>query len=159
MYDLFFQNFQSMKYSIGWYPSNKVLYIVVGKLKWLLERKNQNKLIEVSVYEVFQSSDFFEETFPHFWPFFLSRSWTSNFFCLVLISPFCGIFSLTWVSDFVWKLEHLSVRQVKTSIPVRVNVKTFLVGFLRIDGVSSLSKGRVYGVRKRNELVGLWHFQ
>ena len=39
-----------MKYSIGRYPSNKVLYIVVGKLKWLLERKDQNKLIEVWVY-------------------------------------------------------------------------------------------------------------
>ena len=50
LYDLLFQNFQSMKYSIGRYPSNKVLYIVVGKLKWLLERKDQNKLIEVWVY-------------------------------------------------------------------------------------------------------------
>ena len=49
LYDLFFQNFH-MKYSIGWYPSNKVLYIVVGKLKWLLKRKDQNKLIEVWVY-------------------------------------------------------------------------------------------------------------
>ena len=45
--DLLFQNLQSMKYSIGRYPSNKVLYIVFGKLKWLLERKDQNKLIEV----------------------------------------------------------------------------------------------------------------
>ena len=50
MFDLLFQNCQSMKYSIGRYPSNKVLYIVVGKLKWLLKRKDQNKLIEVWVY-------------------------------------------------------------------------------------------------------------
>ena len=53
LYDLLFQNFQIMKYSIGRYPSNKVLYIVVGKLKWLLERKDQNKLIEVWVYTLF----------------------------------------------------------------------------------------------------------
>ena len=57
LYDLLFQNFQSMKYSIGRYPSNKVLYIVVGKLKWLLERKDQNKLIEVSVYSILVSND------------------------------------------------------------------------------------------------------